>query len=78
MLSDGDKALAQAIQASALLEVKTMDKSILEMVHSTAQDLHQAGVMKGITLRGFDALCLPFVQEPIKRGSRGKTSGRRK
>ena len=36
-----------------------MDKSILDMVHETAQDLHAAGVMKEITLREFDALCLP-------------------
>ena len=36
-----------------------MDKSILDMVHETAQDLHAAGVMKETTLREFDALCLP-------------------
>ncbi|HCR98883.1 MULTISPECIES: helix-turn-helix domain-containing protein [Halomonas] len=40
-----------------------MDKSILDMVHETAQDLHAAGVMKEITLREFDALCLPPVKE---------------
>ena len=40
-----------------------MDKSILDMVHQTAQDLHTAGVMKETTLREFDALCLPPVQE---------------
>ena len=39
-----------------------MDKSILDMVHETAQGLHTAGVMKETTLREFDALCLP----PIK------------
>ncbi|RUR46552.1 helix-turn-helix domain-containing protein [Vreelandella populi] len=40
-----------------------MDKSILDMVHATAQDLHAAGVMKETTLREFDALCLPPVKE---------------
>ena len=40
-----------------------MDKSILDMVHDTAQDLHAADVMKEATLREFDALCLPPVKE---------------
>lgn len=40
-----------------------MDKSILEMVHGSAKDLHEAGVMKETTLREFDALCLPPVKE---------------
>lgn len=40
-----------------------MNKSILETVHETAQDLHNAGVMKETTLREFDALCLPLVQQ---------------
>ena len=40
-----------------------MDKSILDVVHDTAQDLHAAGVMKETTLREFDALCLPPVKE---------------
>ncbi|KPQ20978.1 helix-turn-helix domain-containing protein [Halomonas sp. HL-93] len=40
-----------------------MDKSILDVVHETAQDLHTAGVMKDATLREFDALCLPPVKE---------------
>jgi putative transcriptional regulator len=48
-----------------------MDKSILDMVHETAQDLNAAGVMKETTLREFDALCLPPVEhytaEQIKR-----------
>ena len=33
-----------------------MDKSILDMVHDSAKDLHAAGVMKETTLREFDAL----------------------
>lgn len=48
-----------------------MDKSILEVVHESAQDLHAAGVMNTTTLREFDALCLPpikeFSAEQIKR-----------
>ena len=40
-----------------------MSKSILDVVHETAQDLHSAGVMKETTLREFDALCLPPVKE---------------
>lgn len=40
-----------------------MSSTILEMLHETAQDLHDAGVMKDTTLREFDALCLPSVQE---------------
>ena len=39
-----------------------MDKSILDMVHDSAKDLHAAGVMKETTLREFDALCLPPVK----------------
>jgi putative transcriptional regulator len=40
-----------------------MNKSILDTVHDTAEDLHAAGVMKDTTLREFDALCLPQVKE---------------
>jgi len=40
-----------------------MKKSILEVVHETARDLHKAGVMKDVTLREFDVLCLPSVKE---------------
>ena len=40
-----------------------MDKSILDMVHDSAQDLHDVGVMKETTMREFDALCLPPVEK---------------
>lgn len=40
-----------------------MAKSILELVREGAQDLHKAGVMDDVTLREFDALCLPAVQQ---------------
>ena len=36
-----------------------MSKSILDMVHESAKDLHDAGLMKDVTMREFDALCLP-------------------
>ena len=39
-----------------------MDKSILEAIHEGAKDLHEAGVMNDVTLREFDALCLPSVK----------------
>lgn len=39
-----------------------MDKTILDVVHEGARDLHEAGLMDGVTMREFDALCLP----PIK------------
>ena len=48
-----------------------MGKSILEVVHDSAKDLHEAGAMKETTLREFDALCLPpvkkFTATQIKR-----------
>lgn len=40
-----------------------MNKSILETVHETAQDLNQSGAMEVATLKEFDALCLPPVKE---------------
>ncbi len=40
-----------------------MDKSILEVVHDSAKELHEAGLMPDVTLREFDALCLPPVKE---------------
>jgi putative transcriptional regulator len=53
-----------------------MDKSILEAIHEGAKDLHDAGVMNDVTLREFDALCLPpvktYTPEQIK-GIRQKT-----
>lgn len=40
-----------------------MSNSILEMVQETASDLHTARVLKDQTLRDFDLLCLPAVEE---------------
>lgn len=39
-----------------------MSDSILDAVHETAQGLHKAGAMDIVTLREFDALCLPDVK----------------
>ena len=39
-----------------------MKKTILDVVHESAWDLHDAGVMDEITLKEFDALCLPPVK----------------
>lgn len=39
-----------------------MDKSILEVVHESAKELRDAGVMDEVTMREFDALCLPPVK----------------
>lgn len=39
-----------------------MNKSILEVVHEGAKDLHDAGLLNEVTMREFDALCLPPVK----------------
>ncbi len=39
-----------------------MAKHIITAVHETARGLHKAGVMDAVTLRDFDALCLPPVK----------------
>jgi len=48
-----------------------MAKSILDTIHESTKDLHEAGVMNDVTLREFDALCLPpvktYTPEQIKR-----------
>ena len=38
-------------------------KSILKVVHDGARDLHKIGLMDDITMRDFDAMCLPPVKE---------------
>ena len=40
-----------------------MDKSILNVVHEGAKEFHDAGLMNDVTLREFDALCLPPVKK---------------
>ena len=36
---------------------------ILAAVHESARDLHNAGAMNALTMRRFDALCLPPVRQ---------------
>lgn len=40
-----------------------MEKSILEVVHESANDLYEAGVIDAVTMREYDALCLPEVHK---------------
>lgn len=42
--------------------MKKRHDSILQVVHETAKGLHDAGIMDEITMRDFDALCLPPVK----------------
>lgn len=45
-----------------------MNKSLLETVHDGAKDLQNAGLLDDVTMREFDALCLP----PVKVYSAGQ------
>lgn len=40
-----------------------MKDSILDVIHDTAKDLNEAGVMDMQTMREFDALCLPKIEK---------------
>jgi len=40
-----------------------MNKSILDVVHDGAKDLNEVGLINDVTMREFDALCLPPVKE---------------
>jgi putative transcriptional regulator len=42
--------------------MKKRTDSILSVVHETAKDLHKAGIMDEVTMREFDALCLPRIK----------------
>ena len=42
--------------------MKTKRSKILEAVHGTARDLHAAGVLAQMTMREFDAMCLPKIK----------------
>ncbi len=42
--------------------MKKKHDTILSVVHETAKGLHEAGIMDRITMREFDALCLPAVK----------------
>ncbi len=40
-----------------------MKKTLLEVAHEMANDLYEAGVIDAITLREYEALCIPPVHE---------------
>lgn len=40
-----------------------MDKTLLEIAHDIAKDLHEAGAINAQTMSEFDAKCLPPVQD---------------
>ena len=42
--------------------MKKRPDGILSIVHETAKDLRNAGIMDEMTMREFDALCLPPVK----------------
>jgi len=44
-----------------------MKKPILDVIHKSAKELHDAGVMNAQTMREFDALCLPPVKNYTAR-----------
>ena len=43
-------------------KVIMMNKSILEVVHEGAKDLHKAGLLNEMTMKELDVLCLPPVK----------------
>ena len=40
-----------------------MEQSILEVVHESAENLYEAGAIDITTMREYDSLCLPEVEE---------------
>src|SRR3990167_3455230 len=42
---------------------KTANKRMLETAHEIAQGLYDAGIIDAMTLREYDALCLPPIKE---------------
>lgn len=40
-----------------------MQKTLLEVAHETAKDLYEAGIIDGITMREYDALCIPPIRD---------------
>jgi putative transcriptional regulator len=40
-----------------------MSDRLLKTLHETAHGLHEAGVIDAITMREFDALCLPPIKQ---------------
>lgn len=44
-----------------------MGKKLNDVIHETAQDLHDAGVMGEQTMREFDVMCLPEIKHYTAR-----------
>jgi putative transcriptional regulator len=40
-----------------------MKKSLLEVAHEMANDLYDAGVIDAVTMREYEAICIPSVKE---------------
>lgn len=40
-----------------------MKKTLLETAHEMANDLYEAGVIDAVTMREYEALCIPPIQE---------------
>lgn len=40
-----------------------MKKSILETIHSSVEELHEIDLVDEVTMREFDAMCLPPIKE---------------
>ncbi len=40
-----------------------MKKNLMEVAHELATDLYEAGVIDAVTMRDYDALCIPPVHE---------------
>ena len=54
-----------------------MASKILKELHETAKDMHKAGTLDTMTMREFDALCLPPVKKLTPRQIRAvRTSNR--
>lgn len=47
-------------------QAKMLGKTILETVHEAASGLHKAGGITAVTMREYDALCLPEVKDLSK------------
>jgi putative transcriptional regulator len=44
-----------------------MKKKLLEVAHEIANDLYDAGVINAVTMREYDAACIPLIRELTPR-----------
>jgi hypothetical protein len=54
--------------------MKKRHDSILSVVHETAKGLHSAGIMDGMSMCKFDALCLPLREDVSATGNQTDTN----